>query len=62
MGATRALSSSAMLIFDKKNVLEIMIITRQKYFKPARLLKYLDKLNITCYPFLFCPDENNKYI
>ena len=24
--------------------------------------KSLDKLNIFCYPFLFCPSENNKYI
>ena len=24
--------------------------------------KFLDKLNIICYPFLFCPCENNKYI
>jgi len=39
-----------------------MIITRQKYFKPAPLFKFSDKLNIICYPFLFSPDENNKYI
>nr|AAR37481.1 hypothetical protein MBMO_EBAC750-01B07.23 [uncultured marine bacterium 106] len=62
MGATRARSTSALLIFDKKNVLWRMIITRQTYFKPAPLFKFLNKLNIICYRFLFCQDENNKFI
>jgi hypothetical protein len=62
MGATRARSASALLIFDNMNVLWKMIIARQTYFKPAPLFNFLNKLNIICYPFLFCPDENNKYI